>query len=170
MMKHKLCTENKGNGLSWRSDSHERVETEFYLCLEGWIVQICRGDKGIISCEKSLYMSEQKSGRSMTEMFKGDQFIKPLKISWGRAGPVAEWLSSWAPLQVAQRFVGSNPGCGHGTAHQTTLRQHPTCHNQKDPQRGIYNYVRGGFGEKKAKIKSLKKISWGKERKCYTCF
>ena len=26
-------------------------------------------------------------------------------------------------------FVGSNPGCGHGTAHQTTLRQRPTCHN-----------------------------------------
>ena len=45
------------------------------------------------------------------------------------AGPVAEWLSSRAPLQAAQCFVGSNPGRGHGTAHQTTLRQHPTCHN-----------------------------------------
>ena len=45
------------------------------------------------------------------------------------AGPVAEWLSLRAPLQVAQCFVGSNPGRGHGTAHQTTLRQHPTCHN-----------------------------------------
>ena len=45
------------------------------------------------------------------------------------AGPVAEWLSSRALLQAAQCFVGSNPGPGHGTAHQTTLRQHPTCHN-----------------------------------------
>ena len=45
------------------------------------------------------------------------------------AGPVAKWLSSRAPLQAAQCFVGSNPGCGHGTAHQTTLRQRPTCHN-----------------------------------------
>ena len=45
------------------------------------------------------------------------------------AGPVAEWLSSRAPLQVAQCFVGSNPGRGHGTARQTTLRQRPTCHN-----------------------------------------
>ena len=45
------------------------------------------------------------------------------------AGPVAEWLSSRAPLQAAQCFVGSNPGHGHGTAHQTTLRQRPTCHN-----------------------------------------
>ena len=44
-------------------------------------------------------------------------------------GPVAEWLSSWAPPQAAQCFVGSNPGCGHGTAHQTTLRQRPTCNN-----------------------------------------
>ena len=46
-----------------------------------------------------------------------------------RAGPVAEWLSSRAPLQAAQCFVSSNPGRGHGTAHQTTLRQRPTCHN-----------------------------------------
>ena len=45
------------------------------------------------------------------------------------AGPVAEWLSSRPPLQTAQCFVGSNPGRGHGTAHQTTLRQRPTCHD-----------------------------------------
>ena len=45
------------------------------------------------------------------------------------AGPVAEWLSSRAPLQMAQCFIGSNPGRGHVTAHQTTLRQRPTCHN-----------------------------------------
>ena len=45
------------------------------------------------------------------------------------AGPVAEWLSLRALLQAAQCFVGSNPGRGHGTAHQTTLRQRPTCHN-----------------------------------------
>ena len=45
------------------------------------------------------------------------------------AGPVAERLSSCAPLQAAQCFVGSGPGRGHDTAHQTTLRQRPTCHN-----------------------------------------
>ena len=45
------------------------------------------------------------------------------------AGPVAEGLSLHAPLQAAQCIVGSNPGRGHGTAHQTTLRQRPTCHN-----------------------------------------
>ena len=54
---------------------------------------------------------------------------KKLKITIAGVGPVAEWLSSRAPLQAAQGFVGSNPGCGHGTAHQTTLRQRPTCHN-----------------------------------------
>uniref|UniRef100_A0A9L0IIZ0 Vps53 N-terminal domain-containing protein n=1 Tax=Equus asinus TaxID=9793 RepID=A0A9L0IIZ0_EQUAS len=31
--------------------------------------------------------------------------------------------------QAAQCFNGSNPGRGHGTARQTTLRQRPTCHN-----------------------------------------
>ena len=50
------------------------------------------------------------------------------KDKWG-AGPVAEWLSSRAPLQAAQCFVGSNPGRGHGTARQTTLGRRPTCHN-----------------------------------------
>ena len=45
------------------------------------------------------------------------------------AGPVAEWLSLRAPLQATQCFVGSNPGCGHGTVHQAMLRRHPTCHN-----------------------------------------
>ena len=45
------------------------------------------------------------------------------------AGPVAEWLSSRTPLQAAQCFIGSNAGRGHGTAHYTTLRQRPTCHN-----------------------------------------
>ena len=44
------------------------------------------------------------------------------------AGPVAEWLSSHTPLLAAQCFVGSNPGLRHGTAHQTTLRQHPMYH------------------------------------------
>ena len=44
------------------------------------------------------------------------------------SGPVAEWLSLRALLQAAQCFVGSNPGRGHGTARQTTLRRHRTCH------------------------------------------
>ena len=54
---------------------------------------------------------------------------KVIKNTHTGAGPVAEWLSSCAPLQAAQCFVGSNPGRGHGTARQTTRRQRPTCHN-----------------------------------------
>ena len=70
---------------------------------------------------------------------------------------MAKWLSSRAPLQAAQCFVSSNPGHEHGTAYQATLRQHPTCHNQKDPQLRICNYVPGGFGEKKKKSEIFKK-------------
>ena len=55
--------------------------------------------------------------------------ILRVKNSSGGAVLVAEWLSSHAPLQAAQGFVGLNPGRGHGTAHQTMLRQRPTCHN-----------------------------------------
>ena len=62
---------------------------------------------------------------------KGDMapFVGYIKSYLQRAGPVAKWLSLRALLQAAQRFVGSNPGRRHGTAHQATLRQRPTCHN-----------------------------------------
>lgn len=49
---------------------------------------------------------------------------KLLKFEEG-AGPVVEWLSSWVRF-TAQGFTGSGPGCGHGTAHDAMLRQHPT--------------------------------------------
>uniref|UniRef100_A0A9L0T252 Uncharacterized protein n=1 Tax=Equus caballus TaxID=9796 RepID=A0A9L0T252_HORSE len=79
------------------------------------------------------------------------------KAFWG-SGPVAEWLSSHAPLQAAQCFVGSNPGQGHGTAHPATLRRRLASHNWKDPQLRIYNCVPGrALGRKRKKIKSLKK-------------
>ena len=55
--------------------------------------------------------------------------MSPQEITLPGAGPVAEWLSSRALLPAAQCFVGSNPGRGHGTAHQTMLRRRPTCHN-----------------------------------------
>ena len=73
------------------------------------------------------------------------------------AGPVAEWLSSRAPLQAAQCFVGSGPGRGHGTARRAALRRRPACHNWRDPQQRVYSYVPGGFGEKKEKNKIFKK-------------
>ena len=50
---------------------------------------------------------------------------------------------------VAQGFAGLDPGHRCGTAHQAMLRQHPTQHNQKDPQLE-YNYALGGlWGEEK---------------------
>ena len=49
------------------------------------------------------------------------------RCPWGwPRGPAVKFARS---LQAAQCFVGSYPGCGHDTAHQTTLRQRPTCHN-----------------------------------------
>ena len=58
---------------------------------------------------------------------------------------------------VAQCFTGFNPGHGHGTVCQAMLGRRPTCRSWWDPQLGMLNYVSGGFGEKKEKIKSLKK-------------
>ena len=68
-----------------------------------------------------IYHQQIHIERNIKKMF--------LKQKKNGAGPVAEWLSSHTPLQAAQCFVGSNPRRGHGTAHQTTLRQRPTRHN-----------------------------------------
>ena len=61
------------------------------------------------------------------EKFK--HFIYSKINQQGAAGPMAKWLSWRTPLQAGQCFIGSNPRRGHGTAHQTMLRQRPTCHN-----------------------------------------
>ena len=66
-------------------------------------------------------------GHAVTQIASG--FFWQRKSKDG-AGSVAEWLSSCAPsASVAQGFTGLDPGHGHGTAHQATLRQCPTCHN-----------------------------------------
>ena len=70
------------------------------------------------------------------------------------SGRVVKFVRS---ASVAQGFTGSNPGHGHDTAHQALLKWHPTCHNWKNPQLKIHNYVPGGFWEKKEKIKIFKK-------------
>ena len=76
-------------------------------------------------------------------MFRSEkQTVASIKKGSVGAGPVA---------LVAQDLAGSDPGCRHGTTHQAMLRQHPTCHNWKDPELKIYNYVPGDFGEKKEK-------------------
>ena len=59
---------------------------------------------------------------------------------------MAEWLSLRAPLQAAQGFSGSNPGRGHGTAHQAMLRavshmpqvEGPTTKNAQLCTRGLW--------------------------------
>ena len=66
-------------------------------------------------------------------------------------GRVVKFVHSAA---VAQGFAGSSPGHGCGIARQAMLRQCPICHNWRDPQLRIYNYVLGGFGEKKGKNKN----------------
>ena len=66
---------------------------------------------------------------------------------------MAESLS-FRSASVAQGFAGLDPGCGRGTVRQAMLRRHPACHNWKDPQLKIYNYVLGGFEEER---KSRKK-------------
>jgi len=59
------------------------------------------------------------------------------------------------PASAAQ---GSDPGQGHGTAHQAMLRGHPTWHNQKVLQLGYTTMNLGGEVGEKKKGKKKKKI------------
>ena len=79
------------------------------------------GDGAGENCSSQNREQEGKVGRDGAGGVKRNPVIG--------AGPMAEWLGSRAPLQAAQCFVGSGPGCGHGTAHRATLGQRPTCHN-----------------------------------------
>ena len=54
-------------------------------------------------------------------------------------------------------FAGLDPGRGHGTTPQATLRWHPTCHNQKDPRLKYTTMYWGDLGRKSRKEK---KIDW----------
>ena len=45
-------------------------------------------------------------------------------------------------------FAGSDPGHGHGIAHQAVLRRHPTYHNQKHPQLDYTTMYQGDLGRK----------------------
>ena len=83
--------------------------------------------------------------------------VASIRISRGRPG--GRVVKCARSTLAAQGFAGSDPGCGHGTAHQAVLRQHPTCHNKKDPQLKICNYVPGALGRKR-KNKIFEKQKW----------
>ena len=51
--------------------------------------------------------------------------------------------------------MGSNPGLGHGTAHQAMLRRRPTYHNWKDPQLECTTMYWGALGRRRKKTTSV---------------
>ena len=56
---------------------------------------------------------------------------------------------------AAQGFAGLDPGRGHGTTHQATLRRRPICHNWKDLQLRYTAVYQGRFGEIKQEKKKF---------------
>ena len=60
----------------------------------------------------------EKSKELASQIIFSEQFEK-LKEG---AGPMAKSLSSLS-ASLARVFTSLDPGCGHGTAHQTTLRR-----------------------------------------------
>ena len=61
--------------------------------------------------------------------------------------PMAKWFSSHALLQRPRVFDCSDPGRGHGSAHQAMLRGCPTWHNLKGRQLEYTTMDWGAWGE-----------------------
>ena len=57
----------------------------------------------------------------------GKCVVKNVTLGGRPRGRVVTFVCSTAA--AAQGFAGSDPGCGHGTAHQAMLSWHPTCHS-----------------------------------------
>ena len=71
------------------------------------------------------------------------------------AGPVAQWLSSNAPLRrPGFRWFGSWARTWHHSSGHVEVASHVS--QLEGPITKIYNYVLGGFGEKKQKEKKKK--------------
>ena len=86
----------------------------------------------------------------LNALFSNHKMIHSLKKFRGRPrGLVVRLVCS---ASAAQGFAGSDPGCGHSTAHQATLRRRATQHNQRHSQLE-YRTMYGGSGEKKKKKK-----------------
>ena len=79
--------------------------------------------------------------------------------TWGwPCGQVVKFTRS---TLAAQGFAGADPGRRYSTANQAMLRQHPTWHEQKDPQLRIHNYVLGGLGRRKKPQRFATNVSSG---------
>ena len=69
---------------------------------------------------------------------------------------MVEWLSFRALLGRSRVSLVRIRGRGHGTTHQASHTAQP-----EGPTPRIYNYVLGGFGEKKKKKKKRKDVTRG---------
>ena len=70
---------------------------------------------------------------------------------WG--WPHSQVVKFACSASVAQSLASSDPGHGHGTAHQPMLRWHPTWQNQKDLQLEYATMYWGPLGRKGRKKK-----------------
>ena len=69
------------------------------------------------------------------------------------AGPMAEWLGLRALLEVAQCFVGLDPGRGHGTAHQSHAEAASHMPQLEGPSTKNIQLCTGGLWGEKGKKK-----------------
>src|SRR3712207_1717504 len=75
------------------------------------------------------------------------------RIPWGRpCGRVVGFTSS---ALAAQGFAGSDPGRGHGTAHEAMLRWRPTWHSQRDLQLEYTTVYWGALGRRRREKKKI---------------
>ena len=84
------------------------------------------------------------------DSFRGSTRSKLFSYRGRSCGQVVKFACS---ASAAQGFASLDPGRGHGTAHQATLRQRPTCHNQRHPQLEYAAMYWGALGRRRRKKK-----------------
>uniref|UniRef100_A0A9L0TBJ1 Component of oligomeric golgi complex 4 n=1 Tax=Equus caballus TaxID=9796 RepID=A0A9L0TBJ1_HORSE len=108
--------------------------------LEAVYERLC-GEEKVVERELDALLEQQNTIESKMvtlhrmgpnlQLIEGDakQLAGMITFTCNLAENVSSKVRQLDLAKVAQCFIGLNPGRGHGTAHQTTLRQRPTCHN-----------------------------------------
>ena len=107
-----------------------------YLMVSKWLLYVRVSHMHWIQKEKETAVSAR--ARYITDRGRGKwncgALVYKAGIQWclkvlTRAQPHGWVVGFVCSAPAAQGFAGSNPGLRHGTAHQSMLRRHPTCHN-----------------------------------------
>ena len=114
---------------AWRQEEGNREKSEYPKVSRSsteasrkWHCRDCRSS--LVADNAANYFCTMVSNLQNQLLKFHDKIVDIIK------GLARGWVVEFAhSASAAQGFTGSDPGDGHGIAHQAVLRQYPTCHN-----------------------------------------